>query len=116
MPEEETARSILSEIAKKLNDNIYLNTKQFCIIPIIPKGAEKPANNFTLAKYGGKSSDMMELMFNNQQSSGMFDYDANYVDLNSYIKNLKYSTVEVTERVYVDMPMRKQKEVPIERK
>ena len=46
----------------------------------------------------------------------MFDYDANYVDLNSFIKNLKYSTVEVTERVYVDMPMRKQKEVPIERK
>jgi hypothetical protein len=38
------------------------------------------------------------------------------VDLNSFIKNLKYSTVEVTERVYVDKPMRKQKEVPIERK
>jgi hypothetical protein len=46
----------------------------------------------------------------------MFDYDANYVDLNSIIKNLKYSSVEVTERVYVDKPMRKQKEVPIERK
>jgi hypothetical protein len=36
--------------------------------------------------------------------------------MNSFIKNLKYSTVEVTERVYVDKPMRKQKEVPIERK
>lgn len=46
----------------------------------------------------------------------MFDYDANYIDLNTQIKNLKYSSVEVTERVYVDKPMRKQKEVPIERK
>lgn len=36
--------------------------------------------------------------------------------MSSFIKNLKYSTVEVTERVYVDKPMRKQKEVPIERK
>jgi hypothetical protein len=52
-------------VAKKLKDNIYLNSKQFCIVPIIPKGVDKPANTFTLAKYGGKSSDMMELMFNN---------------------------------------------------
>lgn len=77
----------------------------------------KALNNTSLAKrYGGKSSDYMELMFSNQQSSGQFDYDANYIDLNSFIKNLKVNTVEVTERVYVDKPMRKQKEVPIERK
>jgi hypothetical protein len=68
-----------------------------------------------LAKYGGKSSDYIELMFNNQQMSGRFDYDANYIDLNTFIKNLKYSSVEITERVYVDKPMEKQKEVPIER-
>ena len=68
--EDEVARTILAEVAKKLKDNIYLNSKQFCIVPIIPKGAEKPANGFTLAKYGGKSSDFLELMFNNQQSSG----------------------------------------------
>lgn len=87
------------------------------MIPIIPKGSDlKPANAFTLAKYGGKSTDFMELMFNNQQANGMFDYDSNYIDLNTQIKNLKYSSVEVTERVYVDKPMRKQKEVPIERK
>jgi hypothetical protein len=47
--------------------------------------------------------------------SGRFDYDANYIDLNTFIKNLKYSSVEITERVYVDKPMKKQKEVPIER-
>lgn len=63
--EQEVARTILAEVAKKLKDNIYLNAKQFCIIPIIPKGVEKPANSFTLGKFGGKSSDFMELMFNN---------------------------------------------------
>jgi hypothetical protein len=46
----------------------------------------------------------------------MFDYDSNYIDINTQVKNLKYTAVEITERVYVDMPMRKQKEVPIERK
>jgi len=50
-----------------LKDKIYENSKMFCLVPIIPKGAElKPANGFTLAKYGGKSSDFMELMFTNQ--------------------------------------------------
>jgi len=65
--ESDTAKQILTEVARKLNDQIYLNQKQFCIIPIIPKGSDKPANTFSLAKYGGKSSDFLELMFNNQQ-------------------------------------------------
>jgi hypothetical protein len=38
------------------------------------------------------------------------------VDLNTIIKNIKSTVVEVTERVYVDKPMKKQKELPIERK
>jgi len=56
------------DVSAKLKDPIYINPKQFCIIPIIPKGMNegKPANTFSLAKYGGKSSDFMELMFNNQ--------------------------------------------------
>ena len=122
MKESETARGILNEVATKLKDNIYLNQKMYCLIPVIPKGTTdvggvKQTNNFSLARrYGGKSSDYMELMFSNQQSSGQFDYDSNNIDLNTIIKNLKYNTVEVTERVYVDKPMRKQKEVPIERK
>ncbi len=65
MKEEEQASAILREVATKLKDNIYLNQKQYCLIPIIPKGQEKPANGFTLAKFGGKASDFMELMFNN---------------------------------------------------
>lgn len=55
-------------------------------------------------------------MFNNQQRTGAFDYDANYLDNNTLIKNLKYSTVELTEKIYVDKPIKKQKELPIERK
>jgi hypothetical protein len=64
--ESEPAREILREVAVKLKDKIYENSKMFCLVPIIPKNADfKPANNFSLAKYGGKSSDFMELMFNN---------------------------------------------------
>jgi hypothetical protein len=91
MKEEDHAEQILKEVATKLNDKIYLNQKQFCLIPIIPKGSEKPPNGFTLGKYGGKQSDFMELMFNNQQASGQFDYDSSYIDLNTLIRNLKYS-------------------------
>jgi len=38
MKEEEQASAILREVATKLKDNIYLNQKQYCLIPIIPKG------------------------------------------------------------------------------
>jgi hypothetical protein len=64
MKEEDCARNILKEVSDKLKDKIYENSKQFCLVPIIPKGEGK--QGFTLAKYGGKSSDFMELMFNNQ--------------------------------------------------
>ena len=65
--ESEPSSSILREVASKLKDKIYENSKMFCLVPIIPKGSEmKPANTFSLAKYGGKSSDFLELMFSNQ--------------------------------------------------
>jgi hypothetical protein len=106
--ESDTANQILEEVSSKLKDPIYLNQKQFCIIPIIPKGMQegKPVNTFSLAKFGGKRSDFMELMFNNHQSSGQFDYDSNYIEPSSRIRNLKFNTVEVTERMYVDKPMK----------
>ena len=113
--EADSAREILREVSRKLKDPIYTNAKQFCIVPVLSK-RETKGGNFSLAKYGGKSSDFMELMFNNQQMSGQFDYDASYVDLNTVIKNIRSAVVEVTERVYVDKPMKKQKELPIERK
>ncbi len=37
----------------------------FCLVPVLPKGAAEN-KGFTLAKYGGKPTDFMELMFNNQ--------------------------------------------------
>lgn len=114
--EGDSAREILRAVSQKLNDPIYTNAKQFCIVPVLSKREGKAHGSFSLAKYGGKSSDFMELMFNNQQMSGQFDYDASYVDLNTVIKNIKVAVVEVTERVYVDKPMKKQKELPIERK
>jgi len=46
----------------------------------------------------------------------MFDYDTNYLDNNTVIKNLKYSTVELTERIYVDKPMKRQKDMPMQKK
>lgn len=46
--------------------------------------------------------------------TGKFAYDANFIDLNMYVKNLKTNTVELTEKVYVDKPFKKQKEIPIE--
>ena len=86
------------------------------MIPIIPVNLpkdSKPANTFSLAKYGGKINENFERMFNSQQKSGDFGYDSNYIDKNTFIKNIKYSAVEVTERVYVDKPLKKLKEVPI---
>lgn len=47
--------------------------------------------------------------------SGRFDYDANYIYMSSRIKNLKTSIVELTDRIYVDKPIKKQKEVPMQR-
>jgi hypothetical protein len=35
------------------------------------------------------------------------DYDPNFIDLNTYVKNLKTNTVELTEKIYVDKPIRK---------
>lgn len=74
----------------------------FCIVPVRSKTDDKGINTFSLAKYGGKGSDYLDLMFSNSQSSGHFGYDVSNIDMNTLIKNLKYNTVEVTERVYVD--------------
>ena len=48
------------------------------------------------------------------QKTGRFDYDTNYLDLNMFIKNLKTSTIELNERFYVDKPLKRQKDMPIE--
>ena len=54
-------------------------------------------------------------MFNYAQLSGRFDYDSNYINMNSCIMNLKTSILQLTDRIYVDKPIKKQKEVPMQR-
>ena len=49
-----------------------------------------------------------------QMNGGEIQYDTNFIDYLAYIKNLKTNCIELTERRYVDMPMKKQKEIPIE--
>jgi hypothetical protein len=46
--------------------------------------------------------------------TGKFDYDANFLDLNTQIRNLKTSRIELHEKIFLDKPLKKQKEVPIE--
>lgn len=38
----------------------------------------------------------------------------NILSMNTYVKNLKTYTVEVTDKIYVDKPMQKQKEISFE--
>ena len=47
-----------------------------------------------------------EIRFINNQRTGNFDYDTNYLDPNVVVKNLKYSNIELTERIYVDKPIK----------
>ena len=46
-------------------------------------------------------------MFNYAQMSGRFEYDSNYINMNTQVKNLKTSILQVTERIYVDKPINK---------
>ena len=39
--------------------------------------------------------------------TGKFEYETNFIDLNMYVKNLKTTTIELNERVYVDKPFKK---------
>lgn len=55
------------------------------------------------------------MVFNYAQMSGRFEYDANYISMNTYIRNLKTNILQLTDRIYVDKPIKKQKEVPMQR-
>lgn len=39
--------------------------------------------------------------------TGKFSYDTNFIDLSTYVKNLKTNTVELTEKIYADKPFKK---------
>jgi hypothetical protein len=77
-------------------------------VPVIKNGLP---TNHPLTTRNQRSGS---LMLCDAQKTGRFDYDTNYLDLNMFIKNLKTSTIELNERFYVDKPLKRQKDMPIE--
>ena len=60
-----------------------------------------------MSQFGGQITAFQDNLFNIAQSSGRFDYDANYINWNTFIRNLKTSNVMLTDKVYVDKPIKK---------
>jgi hypothetical protein len=52
----------------------------------------------------------------NQMMTGRFEYEVSNLDMNSLVRNLRTDCVEIIDKVYVDKPLRLQKDVPIESK
>lgn len=46
--------------------------------------------------------------------SGKIEYDTNFIDYQTKLRNLKTNCIELTERIYIDKPLKRQKDVPIE--
>lgn len=94
-------KAVLEEIAKKVGET-FLNPKQYVLVPVIKNSQYSPdkKNN---SRSNSKNSREPKL-----------DYDTNYIDMNMYVRNLKTSTVELNEKVYVDKPVKRNKDVPIE--
>lgn len=59
-------------------------------------------------KLGGRTINRGSL------NTSVLDYDTNHIDMDMYVRNLKTSTVQLSEKVYVDKPMKRFKDVPIE--
>jgi hypothetical protein len=87
--------------------------KAFVLVPIYPK--DMMMYQPVLSKFGGDTDRQQEQVFNYAQMSGRFEYDANYINMTTLVKNLKTSILQLTDRIYVDKPMNKQKEVPMQR-
>ena len=100
MSEDDQVLNILSEISKKVGE-ASLNPKQFVFVPIYKNGMgrEKRVDS----DLGGD---------NNLDDS--IEYDTNFIDYQTKIKNMKTNCIELTEKRYVDKPANKQKDVPIE--
>lgn len=95
----------MTDITYKTGENFLLNIKAYVLVPIYPK--DMLMYQPVLSKFGGETDKHQEQMFNYAQMSGRFEYDANYINMNTQIKNLKTSILQVTERIYVDKPINK---------
>jgi len=73
-------------MAKKVGESV-LNPKNYILLPVYP-------NSQNGLRRGSNMSDG-------------FQYETNFIDMNTKIKNLKTSTIELKERVFVDKPNRK---------
>lgn len=97
--EDDPVSKILEEVGKKTGES-FLNPKLYVLHPV-------QKHSYFWRSSGEKS-------LGDSQMTGKFAYESTAIDLNTAVKNLKSNTVELTEKIYVDKPYRKQKEVPIE--
>ena len=58
----------------------------------------------------------LESKLNYIQLTGDFKYEVPELDLNSLVRNLKTDTIELKEKIFIDKPLQKQREVPFESK
>ncbi|CDW71590.1 UNKNOWN [Stylonychia lemnae] len=115
MNQDETLRDLTDQISKRAGEN-FLNQKLFVIIPCQLQSQNKNQYLATISQYGGQTTAYQENIFNIAQQSGRFDYDANHLNQNTIIRNLKTTNLMLTDRIYVDKPINKQKEVPMQKK
>ena len=96
--ETDQVSKVLDEIAKKVGET-SLNPKQYMFVPVY-----KHFNNERT------DSQILE----DAQINGKLHYDVNFIDYKTQLRNLKTNCLELTEKVYVDKPIKRQKEIPIE--
>jgi hypothetical protein len=83
----------------KAGENLF-NPKQFNIIPVYKNGER--FNHGFKDKNKDFDSDLT-----GSQLTGKFTYDMKAASMNTYVKNLKTNTVELTDKIFVDRPYQK---------
>lgn len=106
MHEEETVRDLVWKVAQKIGEN-FTNQKLYVLLPVYKHQDKQRKFLPSISNYGGITTSHQDTIFTIAQSNGHFDYDSNYLNLRTQIKNLKTSKVQLTERIYVDKPIGK---------
>jgi hypothetical protein len=92
MGETETVGDLMSTIARTNIGENFLNRKLYALVPQVKAGAANPSFNQylpTISQYGGVTSAQQDNIFNMAQQNGRFNYDADYINYHTLIKNLK---------------------------
>lgn len=113
MNESDQMYQVLEELAKKVGET-FLNPRQYLLVPlqamssmVSPSGRPREESDPSRIPDTLVSSNPFPALND-------FSYDSNFIDLNSYVRNLKTNMIELREKIYVDKPVRKVKEIPIE--